>query len=416
MCRYDASVEVAIRGLSADELILYLAALELGAGRHADPSSVRDGVVDRPECQRLAAFDGHLIVGGTAYDTLELTLPGLSLTSAARIMLTAVLPTHRRAGIALALMRQQLMDIRDAGFALAVLTTSGAGLYDRLGYSPTSGVVSVRCKTRSGALRNQPTCPVHLGDSMKAPDLLPRLFDAHRQTQPGQVSRSGSFWQAWFRDRELYRPLGSSERFLALAGNEMVGHRGYVTYRLRYGELREQPVQEIIVEDLIAIDDDARLALWDFCLGFEQAPLLSAVHVPTDEPVIWALRDVRSVNIETMRDFLWLRLVDVRRALCARGYDVTAELVLRVYDPVIRSNDGRFLISTVAGGPASCEPSKSCVDISLDISALATVYFGANTFTALARAGRVKAASAAALRRADLLFQSAPAPWTVMDW
>jgi predicted acetyltransferase len=409
-------VSITIRALENDELIPYLAALEVAAGRHPVPANVRDGVVDRLECARLAAFDGDAIVGGTAYDILELTLPGPALAPAARIMLTGVLPTYRRQGIAMNLMRQQLGDIQAAGLPLAIFTTSGPGLYDRLGYSPASVAMSLRCATEGASLRNPPSCRVCLIGRPEAMQVLPRLFDTHRQAQPGQVSRTAPFWKVWFRDRKLYRPRGTSERFIVLAQDREQDPRGYLAYRLRYGELRQQPVREVLVEELIALDDEARLALWNFGLGFKQAPLFSAAHAPSDEPLVWALDDVRSLEITGMREFLWLRLVDAPHALRARRYEIAGDLVLEISDPVLASNRGRFHLRTEAGGSAECEPVDAHVDISLDIAALATAYLGATTFTTLARAGRLRSASPSALRRADLLFGSAPAPWAVMDW
>lgn len=409
-------MSITIRRVNSDELMPYLATLELAAGRHPEPSNLRDGVVDRAECNRLAAYDGDAIVGGTAFDILELTLPGGTLAPAARIMLTAVLPTHRRQGITTNLMRQQLLDIRRSGLAFAIFTTSGPGIYDRLGYNPTNIAVSLRCRTSGAALRDRPSNLLRLVELKESAATLPRVFDDHRRAQPGQVSRTPTFWEAWFRDRELYRPSGTGKRFVVVAYDSAQQPNGYLCYRLRSGDLREKPVLELVVEDLIAVDDQARLALWNFCLSFEQAPVLTVAHAPSDEPLAWALIDVRSLKVTSVRDFLWLRLVDVPRALGARTYAAAEDLILEVSDPVISSNSGRFRIRTDPSGSAGCEPVKGPADISMDVSALAAVYLGATTFTALARAGRVRPASPEVLRRADFLFWSVPAPWTVMDW
>ena len=49
-----------------------------------------------------------------------------------------------------------------------------------------------------------------------------------------------------------------------------------------------------------------------------------------DEPLRWLLADPRRFRVNALADFLWLRLLDIPRALAAREYAAVGELVLEV--------------------------------------------------------------------------------------
>jgi hypothetical protein len=50
------------------------------------------------------------------------------------------------------------------------------------------------------------------------------------------------------------------------------------------------------------------------------------------------------------------------------------------------------------------------------VADLAAAYLGGVSFTTLARAGLVAESAPGALARADAMFASRPAAWTVTDW
>lgn len=107
-------------------------------------------------------------------------------------------------------------------------------------------------------------------------------------------------------------------------------------------------------------------------------------------------------------DWLWVRLLDVPRALAARGYRSDGELVLEVHDPFLGEHD-RYLLS-VRGGEAECVRTDREPDLSLDVRDLGSIYLGGTTPSTLVRAGHVQESSAQASWRADVLFGAAHAP------
>lgn len=390
---------VEIRQASRDELGAFTRALELAAGRHpADHADEHGYAADRV----LIAVEEGLVIGGTASEAISLTVPGLAEVPAAKITLTGVLPGHRRRGIASEFMRRQLRELSEP---LAVLTTSQSNVPARHGFGPATWSLAADLLTTP---RDVPR--LRLVDAAQAQCTLPVTYGRHRRVQPGQVARSARFWRSWFRDEPLPR-IGESPRFIVTTP----GNDGYLSYRLDYGPLREEPVRRMVVEDLIAATDAACRELWTYCLGFDQAPLVHVWNLPSDAPVFWLASDVGNVTVTASRPFLRLRVTDVAAALSARCYAVRDQLVLDVADDVLPENNRSFLLD---GGPdgATCQPAGRPADLTLPAASLAAIYLGGATPSALARAGLITAATEGAVRRADLMFAVAAEPWTVTDW
>lgn len=386
--------------------------LERAAGRHPTAGMASAATAQYDVGRTLVAVQDGRIVGATSSELIELTVPGPLTLPAAKVTLTGVLPTHRNQGLASAFLRRQLADLHSRREPLAVLTTSQSGVPASHGFSPATTAMAVRFRPSPPAAAPTPdTIRLRLADDKEARRILPVVYDRHRGSRPGQVSRSRRFWYDWFSDDPLVR-IGASERFVVLAetASECVG---YLTYRLDYGPLREQPVHGMHVEDLVAAGE-ARRALWDYCLHFAQAEIVQAWNVPVDDPLRWTLPAMRTVEVTALRHFLHLRLVDVRAALAARRYAAPGTAVLDVVDPVLAANTARFLLESDVSS-ARCEPTERLPDVRLTVSELAAAYLGGIGFRTLAAAGRLRAPDVI-VEMLDGMFSASPAPWTVTDW
>ena len=342
-----------IRPIEESEFPDFVRVLEHAAGRHVTPESLDDARSSYPLDRVLAVFSDGVIVGGTASDALELTVCGPVVVRAARATLTGVLPTHRGRGFATALLTRQVQDLRQAGEVLVMATTSVPGLVTAAGYAPVSRAAAVELQPRSlGLATPERTGTIRMLEAGELPAQLPGLFERHRRRQPGQVHRRADFWRTWFLDRPLYR-IGDGPRFVVLYQDDRGVPQGYLTYRLSPEDLREQPVGELVIEDLITVTDEARRALWGYAATFTQARTVRAVNVPLDEPLRWLLADPRGLRTTGVRDFLWLRILDVAGALSKRAYAVHDRLVLEVHDPHIVENTGRYEL-TVAPDSIAC--------------------------------------------------------------
>ena len=160
---------------------------------------------------------------------------------------------------------------------------------------------------------------------------------------------------------------------------------------------------------LIAVTADAYAALWRHVLDVDLMARLSAEMRPVDEPLRFLLADSRQPKTR-VEDGLWLRLVDVERALAGRRYAVDGRLVLRVRDDFCSWNDGRVELS---GGPshADCRRSEANPDLELNAADLAALYLGGNRFRTLFEAGRIQELRPGSIARADAMFATDRAPW-----
>jgi predicted acetyltransferase len=131
-----------------------------------------------------------------------------------------------------------------------------------------------------------------------------------------------------------------------------------------------------------------------------------------DEPLRWLLADPRRLEVNALADDLYVRLLDIPRALAAREYSIAGELVLEISEPFPVARTGRFRLSTGGiGAGAECRPTNRVPDLVLDVDALGTAYLGGVSFTTLAAAGRIAGASRNALATADAMFSTGIAPY-----
>jgi predicted acetyltransferase len=134
-------------------------------------------------------------------------------------------------------------------------------------------------------------------------------------------------------------------------------------------------------------------------------------HCPPGHPLRWQLADFRAGEPSDETDWLWVRLLDVPRALTARGWFTDGELVLDVDDP-FGGEHGRHLL-TVRDGKAECVPTDREPDLSLDVSDLGSIYLGGTAPSTLVRAGHIRAHHPGAADLADALFRGERPPHCV---
>jgi predicted acetyltransferase len=107
-----------------------------------------------------------------------------------------------------------------------------------------------------------------------------------------------------------------------------------------------------------------------------------------------------------LADALWVRLVDVPKALEARTIGPGEPVVIDVSDTFCPWNTGKYQI-----GGGGVKRTDAPADLGLEVNALGSIYLGGFSLTQLARAGLVRELKPGALARADLLFPRDRAPW-----
>ncbi len=78
--------------------------------------------------------------------------------------------------------------------------------------------------------------------------------------------------------------------------------------------------RSVTVQDLVATTPEAEAALWQFVCGIDLTQRVVHHWVPEDIELPWRLRDSRQMRTTSLRDWLWLRPLDVPVLLSARRY------------------------------------------------------------------------------------------------
>ena len=124
-------------------------------------------------------------------------------------------------------------------------------------------------------------------------------------------------------------------------------------------------------------------------------------------------RFTRAAQVSGRSDFLWVRILDVSRALESRTYERDGELVLQVIDRLGDRDGpaaGRYRL-VASGGTGTCERTDAEPDLTVDVRALSAALLGGTRLIDATRAGGGAEQRAGALVEADLLFRTADEPW-----
>lgn len=407
-------MDLEIRPIGTHEVDAFLDALEVAFGHtHAERERQAfravletDRTVERDRA--LAAFERSRVVGVTGAVSFHLSVPG-GTVPAAGVTTVGVLPTHRRRGVLTTLMRRQLDDLRVGGEPVAALWASEGSIYGRFGYGvgTFSGSVQID-RAHTGFARPLVEAGwMQLLEKEAALHAFADVYERVRPAQPGMVDRSRAWWEYLFLDLEEERE-GFGPLFF-VAHESVDGLDGYAVYHVKADWARGYPGHLLEVEELVAATPAAYAALWRYCFDVDLVARIRAPRRPPLEPLFFLLADPRRLRSSVI-DGLWVRLVDVPRALAARRYASEGGLMLEVQDHFCPWNEGVYRLE---GGPegAECRRAEGGADLVLSAAELGTVYLAGTGFRALARAGRVTEVTPGALARADAMFAWDPPPW-----
>jgi predicted acetyltransferase len=396
---------------------------------HGSPMSDADRtmVLERFEFDRsLAAFDGTAPVGVTMCFSFQLSVPGGDVLPAAGVTFVAVMPTHRRRGVLNSLMRRQLADVRERGEPLAVLWASESVIYSRYGYGRASWGLNFTLKrgestlTRAAAAAANPErsgIRLRLAEPQAALAELAKVYDAVLPSRPGFFARSDAWWRRLTYDAPEHR--GGTGPLRCVLAEDDHGPRGYALYSARDTWSDFLPENVLAVRELMATDPAASATLWTDLLSRDLTTEFRLRDRPVDDPLLYQLADPRRTRT-TVVDALWVRLIDVPRALAGRRYASPVDVVIEVRDELLPANAGRWRLTTARDGDtgqglaASCEPASGAADLALDVTDLGAAYLGGTRLGALAGADLVTERRPGAVRALSAALAWDPAPWCPM--
>ena len=401
----------ALRPVTADEWPLFARAL---FDAFAEEVPVNwDKVPAVAELDRsLSLWDGDRVMATWGVYSQELTVPG-AVVPCAGVTWVTVSPTHRRRGVLTAMMRRHLDENHEQQREpVAALWASEGSIYGRFGYAPATFRGAPEARVDRLRLR----ADVDLGegrvDLVTAEVFQPAaaaLLERTRRSVPGTMARDERWWKRALSDEPNERDGASARRFVLHTEPDGTVS-GYATYRVKghWNEFNEAE-GTLLVSDLRADRPSAHAALWRFLTSVDLVRTVRFGQGPVDEPLRHLATDARAVHVRPL-DALWVRLVDVDRALAARRYPAPIDMVIEVRDPFCPWNDGRWRLS---GHPAGgyCGRTDRDPDLVIGIEALSAAYLGGVSLGSLHAAGRVTEVSPGAVTLASTAFSWPVAPW-----
>lgn len=330
---------------------------------------------------REAAVSGlgldHLPVATFATMTHDVNVSGRRLLPSCYILDVSVRTTDRRQGLMREMMVDALQQAHEEGLPLASLTASEATLYGRFGFGIASRVLRVELDTKRFALHQTPTARVEMVDPLAIVDIVSMLHDRHLRSARGahQPIAMRRDWLSGEWDGQAMAP--ATDRRAAVAFDEHSEPVGAVTWVVEDGSAR---VLDLVGEELPLWNLLGHLGLVDKVVFRLLQPTSVLRH---------ALVDPRALDVTGETDLIWLRILDVAKALEARGWDADGEVTLRVSDPM-GFTDGCWRV-VVEDGRAEVSPSDpEQAQVSLSVRELGEMYLGLTSPVALAGAGRVQ--------------------------
>ncbi|WP_078884062.1 GNAT family N-acetyltransferase [Streptomyces sp. NRRL S-340] len=362
----------------------------------------------------LGAFDRGRCVATFRSFGQELTVVGGATVPADAISNVTVTATHRRRGLLTRMMTRDLAAAKERGDVVATLVAAEYPIYGRYGFGPatwsTEWTIDV---PRAGLDRRRPVpdgggrIDLVDGDDVRA--LGPGLHERLRRVQPGAIDRPERWWQVNTGAVRLeHSPW--TEPFHAVyraADGTVEGLAAYVCDDTWTDA--KQPQNTATVRNLIAVSPAAERALWLHVCSTDWVTKVKSGWRAPDDLLPLLLPDPRAAVITTHADWLWVRILDVVRALEARTYAGSGTLVLEVADESGWAH-GRWRLEASPAG-ASCTPTTRSADLTLHVRELAPLWLGDESAVRLAALGRVREERAGAAEVADALLRTSRRPW-----
>ncbi|NEB03889.1 GNAT family N-acetyltransferase [Streptomyces sp. SID13726] len=361
----------------------------------------------------VGAFEGDRCVATFRSFGQEVTAVGGALVPADGITAVTVSAPHRRRGLLTRMMNQDLAAAKDRGDVVATLIAAEYPIYGRYGFGPaTSAAEWTVDVTRTGLDPRGPRLDDGSRIELVGPDevrkLGPDLHDRMRRATPGAVSRSDWWWRmttgAVRVDPKWTEPFFAVYR----AGDGTV--EGLLAYEVddNWGDAK-QPLNTASVRSLLTTTPAAERALWHYLCSIDWVTRVRSGSRAPDDLLPHLLPDPRAAGITTQADWMWVRILDVVRALEARTYDAEGALVLEIVDPAGLAG-GRYRLDASPAG-ASCTTTTASPDLTLDVGELAALWLGDESAVRLAALGRVREQQAGAGLTADALLRTSRRPW-----
>ncbi len=408
-----------VRPIAASELPDWLRAQQTGFLNAKHPTAEDHAqVAGHVDCARTqGGFDadtGRCVATFRSF-AQELTVPGGGFVPSSAVTNVTVAPTHRRQGLLTRMMAAELAAAHARGDVVSTLIAAEYPIYGRYGYGPATSASEWEIDVPRTGLDPRAAVSgdgggggrIDLVDEAEVRELGPALHERLRAAMPGAVSRDARWWRvttgAETMSHNPYTP--SFHAVYRTAGGEVAGLVRY-TCDDHWTDAKV-PQNTVQVRQLLALTPDVERALWHFLCSIDWVMKVRTGYRAPDDLVTRLLPDPRAARLVTSADWLWVRLLDVVRALGARTYAVPGVLVLEVADPSGPAG-GRYRLDAGAG---DCVRTEEPADLRLDVGTLGALYLGDESAVRLAALGGITEERPGALALVDAVFRTARRPW-----
>ncbi|MEV5463539.1 GNAT family N-acetyltransferase [Streptomyces sp. NPDC002788] len=361
----------------------------------------------------LGAFDGGRCVATLRSFDQELTVVGGERVAADAVSGVTVHPTHRRRGLLSRMMARDLAAASDRGDVVATLIAAEYPIYGRYGFGPATWMSEWTVDVPRAGLDARWAGPadggrIDLVDGEDVRKLGPDLHARLCRVQPGAIDRDELWWK-WNTGARRADPSWK-QPFFSVYRSASGEVEGMVAYDVddNWGDAK-QPSNTATVRWLIGVTPAAERALWRYLCSTDWVVRVKSGWRAPDDLLPFFLPDPRAAGITTQSDWLWVRILDVERALQARTYEGEGSLVLEVTG-VDGLTGGRYRLETSPEG-ASCRPTTRSAELTLGIGDLAALWLGDESAVRLTALGRVREERVGAARKADALLRTSRRPW-----
>ena len=341
--------------------------------------------------------------------------PGSASIDAWAISSVTVSPTHRRRGVARALLEGELRTAVAGGLPLAALTVSEATIYRRFGFACAALAADLAIDTR----RAKWTGPTARGrvQFVERAALRAQVDDIERRARrgiPGEVDRWDRRWDSFFGLTPETKKELEGLRSVRYDDEHGVA-QGFALYKLKADD-HDYSAHTVTVTEFVAVTDDAYAGLWRFLLELDLVTEVRASLRSVDEPLRWMIADARALRTTAISDHLWLRVLDVVATLSARHYSAPGSVAFDVTDELGYAG-GRYVLTVGPDGVGAVVRSDDAAaeaSVALDVAELGALLLGGISAVTLRAAGRIHTTTDAATL-VDRIFHS-PVPPRLGIW
>ncbi len=364
------------------------------------------------------AFDQGRCVATYRSFAQQLTVPGGQFVRADAVSAVTVAPTHRRRGLLGRMIRADLAEAKERGDVVATLIAAEYPIYGRYGFGHATSTNVWEIDTHRTGLDPRwsgPECGgrIDLVDGEEIRKAGPELYERFRAVQHGAIDRDEHWWQARTGlTAYSFDPQPPAFYVVYRAPAPRGGQvEGLAAYRAddTWGD-GKQPLNTVHVNHMIATTPAAERALWHYLCSIDWVAKVRTGYRAPDDLLPDLLVDQRAASVVTSADWLWVRVLDVVRALEARTYEKSGTVVLEVADRLGLAG-GRFRLTVSEFGTATCEPTAEGAELRLGARELGALYLGGRSALRMAALGEVSEEVTGAAARVDGLFRTARQPW-----